>query len=90
MADTPERAANEDAENVNVSSLDNQANNEIDIGDIQASDKNLDQDRLDRDIEEEEEEETCGFCIFMKGGGCKDAFVVCRGRNSLMGTPFKE
>ena len=20
------------------------------------------------------EEETCGFCIFMKGGGCKDAF----------------
>jgi len=21
-----------------------------------------------------EEEETCGFCIFMKGGGCKEAF----------------
>lgn len=26
-------------------------------------------------IEEvEEEEETCGFCIFMKGGGCKEQF----------------
>lgn len=25
---------------------------------------------------EEEEEETCGFCIFMKAGGCKDAFNV--------------
>jgi hypothetical protein len=26
--------------------------------------------------EEEEEEEECGFCIFMKGGGCKDSFTV--------------
>ncbi|RWW51299.1 hypothetical protein BHE74_00042365 [Ensete ventricosum] len=26
--------------------------------------------------EEEEEEEECGFCLFMKGGGCKDAFVA--------------
>ena len=29
--------------------------------------------------EEEEEEETCGFCIFMKAGGCKDAFNVREG-----------
>lgn len=28
-------------------------------------------------IGQNEEEETCGFCIFMKGGGCKDAFEVC-------------
>jgi len=27
--------------------------------------------------ENEEEEEECGFCIFMKGGGCKEAFTVC-------------
>ena len=26
--------------------------------------------------EGDEEEETCGFCIFMKAGGCKDAFNV--------------
>jgi len=26
--------------------------------------------------EQEEEEETCGFCIFMKAGGCRQAFVV--------------
>ncbi|KAJ6764064.1 F7A19.14 PROTEIN-RELATED [Salix purpurea] len=26
--------------------------------------------------EEEEEEGECGFCLFMKGGGCKDAFVA--------------
>lgn len=27
------------------------------------------------DEEGEEEEAECGFCLFMKGGGCKDAFV---------------
>lgn len=26
-------------------------------------------------IEEEEEEGECGFCLFMKGGGCKDTFI---------------
>ncbi|KAK1266857.1 hypothetical protein QJS04_geneDACA000548 [Acorus gramineus] len=26
--------------------------------------------------DEEEEEEECGFCLFMKGGGCKEAFVA--------------
>lgn len=26
--------------------------------------------------EEEEEEGECGFCLFMKGGGCKDTFVA--------------
>ncbi|KAK3033684.1 hypothetical protein RJ639_033908 [Escallonia herrerae] len=25
--------------------------------------------------EEEEEEGECGFCLFMKGGGCKDGFI---------------
>uniref|UniRef100_A0A0E0AFX8 GCK domain-containing protein n=1 Tax=Oryza glumipatula TaxID=40148 RepID=A0A0E0AFX8_9ORYZ len=28
------------------------------------------------DEEEEEEEGECGFCLFMKGGGCKEAFVA--------------
>lgn len=28
------------------------------------------------DEEEEEEEEECAFCVFMKGGGCKDQFVA--------------
>ncbi|KAJ6433718.1 hypothetical protein OIU84_017421 [Salix udensis] len=28
------------------------------------------------DVDEEEEEEgECGFCVYMKGGGCKDAFI---------------
>jgi mitochondrial intermembrane space import and assembly protein 40 len=26
--------------------------------------------------EGEEEEGECGFCLFMKGGGCKDAFIA--------------
>ncbi|CAD5186816.1 unnamed protein product [Musa acuminata subsp. malaccensis] len=26
--------------------------------------------------EAEEEEAECGFCLFMKGGGCKDAFIA--------------
>ncbi|GLU09463.1 hypothetical protein SLE2022_334350 [Rubroshorea leprosula] len=30
----------------------------------------------EREGEEDEEEGECGFCLFMKGGGCKDAFVA--------------
>ncbi|KAJ0962765.1 hypothetical protein J5N97_027887 [Dioscorea zingiberensis] len=26
--------------------------------------------------EEEEEEAECGFCLFMKGGGCKESFIA--------------
>ena len=26
--------------------------------------------------DEDEDDETCGFCIFMKAGGCKDEFKV--------------
>nr|CAB3503654.1 unnamed protein product [Digitaria exilis] len=26
------------------------------------------------EVQEEEEEGECGFCLFMKAGGCKDAF----------------
>ncbi|KAK8921433.1 hypothetical protein KSP39_PZI020496 [Platanthera zijinensis] len=26
--------------------------------------------------EEEEEEEECGFCLYMKGGGCKEPFIA--------------
>uniref|UniRef100_A0A7N0V7T0 GCK domain-containing protein n=1 Tax=Kalanchoe fedtschenkoi TaxID=63787 RepID=A0A7N0V7T0_KALFE len=29
-----------------------------------------------REEEEEEEEGECGFCLFMKGGGCKESFVA--------------
>lgn len=32
------------------------------------------------DDDEDDEQETCGFCRFMKGGGCRDAFVVSCGR----------
>ncbi|KAG2319901.1 hypothetical protein Bca4012_053851 [Brassica carinata] len=28
------------------------------------------------DAEEEEEEGECGFCLFMKGGGCKESFTA--------------
>jgi mitochondrial intermembrane space import and assembly protein 40 len=28
------------------------------------------------DKDDDEEDETCGFCIFMKGGGCKETFNV--------------
>ena len=28
------------------------------------------------DDDEDDENETCGFCRFMKGGGCRSAFVV--------------
>lgn len=29
----------------------------------------------DEEGDEEEEEGECGFCLFMKGGGCRDAFI---------------
>ena len=30
----------------------------------------------DDDDDDDDDEETCGFCKYMKGGGCRDAFVV--------------
>ncbi|CAI0391043.1 unnamed protein product [Linum tenue] len=30
----------------------------------------------EKEGDEEEEEGECGFCLFMKGGGCKDAFIA--------------
>lgn len=30
----------------------------------------------DQEKEDEEEEGECGFCLFMKAGGCKDSFVA--------------
>ncbi|KAK1395954.1 GCK domain-containing protein [Heracleum sosnowskyi] len=30
---------------------------------------------LENQEQEEEEEGECGFCLFMKGGGCKESFV---------------
>lgn len=30
----------------------------------------------DGEEEEEEEEGECGFCLFMKGGGCRDQFIA--------------
>jgi hypothetical protein len=35
---------------------------------VEESEQNLDE------TSPEDEEETCGFCIFMKGGGCKREF----------------
>ncbi|KAJ9187452.1 hypothetical protein P3X46_002907 [Hevea brasiliensis] len=32
-------------------------------------------DQATKPTEEEEEEGECGFCLFMKGGGCRDAFI---------------
>lgn len=29
--------------------------------------------------DEDDDDETCGFCIFMKAGGCKDEFKVTSG-----------
>ncbi|XP_002525694.2 uncharacterized protein LOC8286502 [Ricinus communis] len=38
----------------------------------------LTEENEDVDLRKESEEEVgeCGFCLFMKGGGCKDAFVA--------------
>jgi hypothetical protein len=35
-----------------------------------------DDDVADETKGDEEDEETCGFCKYMKGGSCKDAFVA--------------
>ena len=37
---------------------------------------------------EDDENETCGFCIFMKGGGCKDAFTVSKGGDFAPPSPL--
>ncbi|CAN6165179.1 unnamed protein product [Urochloa humidicola] len=33
-------------------------------------------EKAEGEVQEEEEEGECGFCLFMKAGGCKDAFVA--------------
>lgn len=43
--------------------------------------------------DDDEENETCGFCKFMKGGGCRDAFVAwsgCVDRERDAGGDFTE
>lgn len=40
-----------------------------------ASEDSVKEANGDGEGEEEEEEGECGFCLFMKGGGCKDAFI---------------
>jgi hypothetical protein len=39
---------------------------------------------FEEEVEDDDENETCGFCIFMKGGGCRKEFIVSLKRiNSL-------
>ncbi|MQL80309.1 hypothetical protein Taro_012773 [Colocasia esculenta] len=38
-------------------------------------DKKLEAEQMDGNVVEGEEEE-CGFCLFMKGGGCKESFIA--------------
>ncbi|CAL5078403.1 unnamed protein product [Urochloa decumbens] len=33
-------------------------------------------EQAEGEVQEEEEEGECGFCLFMKAGGCKDVFVA--------------
>lgn len=33
-------------------------------------------DKVEEGEDKDEDDETCGFCLFMKGGGCKKEFVV--------------
>ncbi|KAF8732240.1 hypothetical protein HU200_016217 [Digitaria exilis] len=33
-------------------------------------------ENVEGEVEEEEEEGECGLCLFMKAGGCKDAFMA--------------
>lgn len=45
-------------------------------GDPGPSEKIGDNGGEDQEAEEEEEEGECGFCLFMKAGGCKESFVA--------------
>lgn len=40
------------------------------------SDTILSKGEDDEDSNEDEEEGECGFCVFIKGGGCKDSFIA--------------
>ncbi len=57
------------------------ANGEAEIQEQQQQQQPQNPPESDADADEgDEEEETCGFCIFMKGGGCKEAFTVRRAK----------
>ncbi|WKA09730.1 hypothetical protein VitviT2T_027350 [Vitis vinifera] len=41
------------------------------------SNPSIEEENLGEQTQEEEEEEgECGFCLFMKGGGCKESFIA--------------
>ncbi|KAK3222982.1 hypothetical protein Dsin_010007 [Dipteronia sinensis] len=44
--------------------------------DIKTTNDNGEEIEGEGEREEEEEEDECGFCLFMKGGGCKESFVA--------------
>ena len=41
-----------------------------------SEDEKLGEQTQEEGEEEEEEEGECGFCLFMKGGGCKESFIA--------------
>ncbi|XP_078435519.1 uncharacterized protein LOC144706437 [Wolffia australiana] len=44
---------------------------------VQISEENqIEAERRDPEQDGSEEQEECGFCLFMKGGGCKESFVA--------------
>lgn len=42
----------------------------------QAKVSNSEEEELVEEEEEEDEEGECGFCLFMKGGGCRESFIA--------------
>ncbi|KAF8378713.1 hypothetical protein HHK36_030062 [Tetracentron sinense] len=56
------------------------ANKTLEDREPEVSDKSnipgSEEDGEGEDDDEEEEEGECGFCLFMKGGGCKDSFIA--------------
>ncbi|XP_071717556.1 uncharacterized protein [Rutidosis leptorrhynchoides] len=42
---------------------------------LETQNPNEDQNAQNQEDEEEEEEGECGFCLFMKGGACKETFI---------------
>lgn len=58
-----------------MSTLPNQAPNDAIPEDLPPEKPGSESPEPEAEAEEEEEELECGFCLFMKGGGCKDAFI---------------
>ncbi|XP_026421352.1 uncharacterized protein LOC113317450 [Papaver somniferum] len=73
-SETPEKITEEIPNQTNPIPAETLENQNSDV--VLLDQKTSDSSNKGEEKEDEEEEAECGFCLYMKGGGCKDSFIA--------------